>query len=220
MAEHSGGTNWLGLGLLAAGAWVVWEYLSGGFNAPATTSTATAQPGTTSTMNQAGQSTSVSTAPSSTAAPSSTIENVANQLSQMAGTVSASADQWNYYYARAFGQGLDKQYGFNFDSVYGPVGSGGVRPSGTMTALSFLMTAAAALPGGLPGLSGLGSQISHFPGRILPQAGSMAYLNNHPLPYTPSFNLRGFRGLGALVQASGFEKALWAGRTIQSSRVR
>ena len=89
-----------------------------------------------------------------------------------------------------------------------------------MGALTFLQIAASAKPGGLPGLSGLGSAIARFAGPWIPSYGNMIYMAHHPLPYTPTFNLRGFRGIGAFTQASGMEKALWQQGQIRSNRIR
>lgn len=214
---HEGGTNWVGLALLGVGAYFVYEWwVSSSTTATATTGTATATPGTT----QAGTTTSVSTAPSTTTAmPSGTMQTLALNMEQVLNSSSANADQWNWAVARILGQGLDQKYNFAFDSVYGSVVNGVRNNGATMSALTFLQLAASAV-GGLPGLSGLGSAIARFPGHFFNTTGNMIYLAHHPLPYTPTYNLRGFRGLGAFTQASGFEKALWAGRPLRSNRIR
>jgi hypothetical protein len=64
------------------------------------------------------------------------------------------------------------------------------------------------------GLSGLRS-IQTFPVPALNTAGNMIYRAHHPLPYNPTYRLA---GLGALTQPSGFERALWAGRSIRIGR--
>jgi hypothetical protein len=50
----------------------------------------------------------------------------------------ATADQWNWAYRQVTGQGLDEQYGFNFDVVYGPVAT---RANDSMTAIGFILRA-------------------------------------------------------------------------------
>ena len=219
MAQHDGGINWTGLILLGVGGWLIWDWLTA--SATPVASTATAQPGTTPTMNQSGQVTSVSTASQTTPPPSGTMQTLAQNMVNTLGTTNATADQWNFAYAKIMGQGIDKQYGLNFDSVYGPITSAGVRNNGaTMTALTFIQLAASAHPGGLPGLSGLGSAIARFSGRWIPSYGNMIYMAHHPLPYSPTYNLRGFRGLGAYTQASGMEKALWQQGHLRGNRIR
>ena len=136
---------------------------------------------------------------------------LAAQMATQLGMTTANADQWDYAFQAIMGQPIDKKYGFSFDTVYGPIVNG-VRASGQMTAMGFLLTAAAAVPGGLPGMSGFGT-ISRFPGPKYTTLSNMISQVQHPLPYALSYNLRGFRGgMGAFVATTGFERALWAGR--------
>lgn len=218
MAEESGISKVLPWVLVGVGAYLVYEwYVS---STTATTTGTAATPGTTATMTAGSQPTSVSTAPSSTPAqPSSNIVSLANSMVQYLGQSTASADQWNYAFSHLMGIGIEVKYGLSFDGVYGPV-VGGVRRTGNMTATAFLQLAAASIPGGLPGLSGLSSAIVRFPGTW--GAGMLNTLTerHHPLPYALTYTLRGFRGLGAFTQATGFEKALWAGRPLWTNRLR
>ena len=138
---------------------------------------------------------------------------LAAQMQSTLGMSSATADQWDYAFQKIMGQPIDKKYGFSFDTVYGPLVNG-ARSTGSMSAMGFLLTAAAAVPGGLPGMSGFGT-ITRFPGPKYSTVGTMVTQLMHPLPYALSYNLRGFRGgMGAFTHASGFERALWAGRRL------
>lgn len=179
-----------------------------------TTASSTTTPGTTTTMQQSGSGTSVSTAPTSTpnatAQPSGTMTTLANNMAQAIGMTTANADQWNYAFNQIMGQGIDAKYSLNFDQVYGAVVNGKRNNGATMSALMFLQLAASAKGGSLPGLSGFG-RIAQFAGPRYQTTGNMLYQAHHPFPYQPSFNLAGMKGMGAYTQASGFERALWAG---------
>lgn len=187
------------------------------------TTASTPQPGTTSTS----QPTSVSAAPPSTPAPlppappaKTSIVNarrgMASQLEAAISMTTANADQWNYAYNQVTGQGADARYGFNFDAVYGPVVNG-ARSSGTMSADVFLQMASGA-SGGSGSRRGLGF-IANFPGARFSTVGNMLYLVHHPFPYSPTYNLKGV-GLGAVTQATGFEKALFTNQRLRSNRIR
>lgn len=215
MAEESGLSKVLPWVLVGVGAYLVYEWYVA--STTTTTTGTAATPGTTSTMTAGSQQTSISTAPPSTPAqPSANMTSLASSLTQYLGMATASADQWNYAFSHLMGIGIDTKYGLDFGRVYGQV-SGGVRPTGNMSALAFLQLAAASLPGGLPGLSGLSSAIVRFPGSW--SAGMLNTLTErqHPLPYALTYRLR---GLGAFTQATGFEKALWAGRPLWTNRLR
>jgi hypothetical protein len=188
-----------------------------------TTSPTQQAPGTTSPS----QPVSVTAVPAPTAAPPAststpTPSSLQTLAANMAGNINmtvASADQWNYAFSHVIGQNIDQKYGFSFDKVYGPItgpATKRVRNNGaTMSALMFLQLAAAAVPGGLPGLSGFGA-IARFSGPVINSVGNMIYQAHHPLPYAPTYTLR---GLGAVTQAMGFEKALFANHLLRSNRV-
>lgn len=197
------------LGLVAVGGYFLYEWL---FATPTGVVTSTPTPGTTPTQQQQGQGTSVTTSPSSTPQTATLMQTLADNMAATANMQMANADQWNTVLRQITGWGVDNK-GVNFDAVYGPVVSG-ARQSGNMSAMLFLQLAAGSLKGGLPGLGGLGA-IANYAGRMISTTGNMLYAAHHPLPYTPSYNLRGFRGLGAYTQATGFEKALLAGARIQ-----
>lgn len=213
--DESGISKILPWVLVGVGAYLVYEWY---VTSTATTTTATGTtPGMTPTMTAGGQPTSVSTAPSSTPAqPSSTMTALANNLTSVLGMTSASADQWDFAFSKIMGQAIDQKYGLSFDGIYGPV-VGGLRRTGNMSALVFLQLAAASVPGGLPGLSGLSSAIVRFPANWGAGALNTLTERQHPLPYALTHRLR---GLGAFTQATGFEKALWAGRPLWSNRLR
>ena len=177
----------------------------------------TQTPGTTS----AGPSTtSVSTAPTSTTnaappTPAATPLPTAQDLQNALNTGTASADQWNYAFRQLTGYGIEQLYGGNFDAIYGPIGANGTRSSGTMTATAFLNAPKAA------GLSGLGSgfgrigNIATFYTPVINPMANMVYRAQHPSPY----RLPVGGGMSGLTQATGFEKALWAGGWVRSRRV-
>ena len=125
----------------------------------------------------------------------------------------ANADQWNYAFRQVAGQGADQAYSFNFDKVYGPVVNG-ARPSGAMSAEVFLQMASNGR-----GMSGFGA-IAQYASPALLTQGNMIYMAHHPFPYSPTYTLRGLKGLGGVVQASGFEKALFARQPLMSNKLR
>lgn len=185
-------------------------------------SASTQAPGTTS----ATQTTSVSSAPGTTPNPpapqptSSLVPSkgirggaLALQMQNAIGMSIATADQWNYAYGQVNGEGVDAQYGFNFDAIYGPVVNG-ARSSGTMTAVVFLQKAQTAIGGGT--LSGL-SAIAQYAGPAIATQGNLIYQAHHPFPYTPTYTLR---GLGAVTAPTGFESALFARQPLRSNRIR
>jgi hypothetical protein len=126
----------------------------------------------------------------------------------------ASPDQWNFAYRELTGYGIEQLYGGNFDAIYGPIQSNGQRPTGNITAQAFLTlpVAKGIAPGGM---SGFGA-IARFYTPVVNPMASMVYRAQHPSPY----RLPVSGGMGALTQATGFEKALWAGGFIRSRRVR
>ena len=179
-----------------------------GITAPAPAPAAT--PGTSPAT--AGQPTSVSTAPATTVSTPSAMVTLAANMQQAIGTPTANPDQWNNAFQLVMGSPADLKYGFSFDAVYGPAAQ---RAPQQMSAMMFLQLAAAATGGNLPGLSGLG-RIQRFPGSSIRSVGSMATVAHHPLPYVPSY--AGFHGIGAFTKATGFERALLAGRPVRLLR--
>ena len=204
------------------------------------TAAATTTPGTTSSGQVA--TTTVSTTPTTTAtttgstAPSttttattaaSTPQPTAADLQNALNLSLASPDQWNYAYRELTGYGIEQIYGGNFDAIYGPIGANGQRPTGNITAQAFLNLPTAK---GLAqtALSGLGNYrrgfgrmgaIARFYTPVVNPMASMVYRAQHPSPYRLPVS-GGMMGLGAVTQATGFEKALWAGGFIRSRRVR
>lgn len=175
----------------------------------------TPTPGTTA----AGPATtSVTTAPGTTpappplppSAPQPTAADLQNALNQ----TTASADQWNYAYRQLTGYGIEQIYGGDFGAIYGAVGSDGTRPTGNITSQAFLNLPAAK---GLSatGLHGFGA-IARFYTPVVNSMSSMVYRAQHPSPYRAPMG----GSLGALTQATGFEKALWAGGFLRSARIR
>jgi hypothetical protein len=121
-------------------------------------------------MQQTQQPTSISTTPPTTptiiyvqtptptsAPPVSVLTQ--QMISLVGNALTATADQWNWAYTKITGQGVDQQYKFNFDTVYGPIVPGApaasARSSGMMTPNDFLARAQAATPG----MSGIGRMI-------------------------------------------------------------
>lgn len=199
------------LGLVAVGGYFLYEWWVGQQAAAATTTTPT--PGTTPTMTQAQTPTSVSTAPTTTPATTTTTTGTAaptatdlqNQLNQTL----AGADAWNYAYAQLTGVGIDRRYGFSFDQVYGSIVNG-VRNNGQLLTANAFLTMPAAFGFTTPAkLSGLGAIAQFYTPVVAPQ-GSMIYRAQHPSPYRYPM-----AGLGAFTQATGFEKALWGGRSLR-----
>ena len=66
------------------------------------------------------------------------------------------------------------------------------------------------------GMHGMGA-ISVFEGRPVTTAGNLLYMAHHPMPYAPTYALR---GLGGVTQAMGLEKVLFAGQGLRSNRIR
>lgn len=210
------GKTILVLGVVGAGAYLLYEWWAGQQAAASTPTTGSGTPGTTPTMQQTQQPTNIGTTPPSTTpptpAPSGTMTTlVANMQQQLNGKTTATADQWDWAFSNIMGQPIDVKYGINFDSVYGPAVNGVRNNGATMSGLMFLQLAASAKGGTLPGLTGFG-KIAQYAGPRYFTAGNMIYQIHHPFPYQPSFNLR---GMGAYTQASGWERALWAGRRLR-----
>lgn len=175
----------------------------------------TPTPGTTA----AGPATtSVTTAPGTTPAPpplpSSAPQPTAADLQNALNATTASADQWNYAYRQLTGYGIEQIYGGDFGAIYGAVGSDGTRPTGNISAQAFLNLPSAK---GLSatGLHGFGA-IARFYTPVINSMGSMVYRAQHPSPYRAPMG----GSLGALTQATGFEKALWAGGFLRNARIR
>jgi hypothetical protein len=125
----------------------------------------------------------------------------------------ASPDQWNYAYRQLTGYGIEQLYGSDFDTVFGAI-TNGARPTGSITADAFLSLP---LSRGLvkkSSISGLGT-IARFYTPVVNPMSSLVYRSQHPSPYR--FPVSG--GMGAFTQATGFEKALWAGRFLRSNRI-
>jgi hypothetical protein len=178
---------------------------------------APATPGTT----QATQPTSVSTVPTTTVtttAPSTpaVTQPTAADLQKALNLTVATADQWNYVYAQLMGYGIDRVYGFSFDQVYGPVVNG-VRNKGALITANAFLNAPGLFGFTRQGkLSGLGL-LQRFYGPTVTTIGNMIYQAHHPSPY--GMGVRRL-GMGALEQATGFEKALWAGQRLRSNQYR
>jgi hypothetical protein len=126
----------------------------------------------------------------------------------------ASPDEWNFAYRQLTGYGIDQLYGTDFDTIFGAVQSDGTRPTGSITGDAFLTLP---LSRGLvkgSSIKGLGT-IARFYTPVFNPMSSMVYRSQHPSPYR--FPVSG--GMGAFTQATGFEKALWAGRFLRSNRI-
>lgn len=182
---------------------------------------AAATTGTPGTTAAGPATTSVSTAPSTTQSapklPPSTPQPTATDLQNTLNTSTASADQWNYAYRELTGYGIEQIYGGNFDAIYGAIQSNGQRSTGNITAQAFL-NLPVAMGLSASGLSGFGRMgaIATFYTPVLNPMSSMVYRAQHPSPY----RLPVGGGMSGLTQATGFEKALWAGGFVRSRRVR
>lgn len=207
-------------------------YLSATFSAPAT-GTAAAQayqiitaanagtlgqvtqtPGTTA----AGPATTtVTTTPGTTPAPpalpSSSPQPTAADLQNAMNTTLASADQWNFAYRQLTGYGIEQIYGGSFEAIYGALAADGTRATGNISAQAFL-NLPSAKGMSATGLHGIGA-IARFYTPVINPMGSMVYRAQHPSPYRAPMG----GSLGALTQATGFEKALWAGSFLRSARI-
>lgn len=179
------------------------------------------QPGTSAATGQP-TTTSVSTAPQTTApappAPPSTPQPTAADLQNALQMTVAAPDQWNFVYRQLTGYGIEQIYGGNFDAIYGPIGANGQRSTGNISAQAFLTLPAAKgiSPTALSGFGRLAA-IAQFYTPVINPMGSMVYRAQHPSPYRlPSVG----GGMGAITQATGFEKALWAGGFLRSRRIR
>lgn len=207
--------NWSGTGGMSAAQVQIYQAIQA-FLSGATTQTQTPAPGTTSSNQPTNiGTTSGSTTSGSTSSTSPTTiptPSIATAMANAIGMQTANADQWNYAYNQLMGQGADAQYKFNFDKVYGPVVNG-VRWSGTMSAQVFLQMAQNGA-----GMSGLGT-IVRLAGPALTTQGNLIYQAHHPFPYVPTYTLRGLGAMGAMVQASGFEKALFTRQPMRSNRL-
>lgn len=212
------------------------------------TATTTTTPGTTGANQVTSVSTTPpTTPPPPPPAPQPTITRLpvtfragmsamASQMQTKINMTMANADQWNYAYNAITGTDISTAYGFSFDTVYGPVVNG-ARSSGNLTAQAFLNMAEAAAtqkpasstsgsttPTGTgivlhprgSNIRGFGS-IATYPGPRYTTTGNMIYSIHHPYPYVPSYSLK---GLGAVTQPMGFEKALYAGIPLRSNKVR
>lgn len=177
--------------------------------APGTTSSA--QPTTVSTAPSTTPTSTGTTAPTTVALPQPSVADLQSAINM---TV-ATADQWNYAYKQLTGYPIESLYGANFDAIYGSVGSDGTRPTGNISANAFLTLPAAKGLAAKTSLSGLGA-IRIFEGLPVNTTGNMLYLAHHPLPYHPTYTLK---GLGAITQATGFEKALFAALPLRSNRI-
>jgi hypothetical protein len=182
----------------------------------ATTSTVT--PGTSASGPAV---TTVSTAPTTTTpappAPPSSPQPTAQDLQNALNLQVASPDQWNFAYRQLTGYGIEQIFGGNFDSIYGSIGANGQRPAGNISAQAFLnMPVALGISAGaLHGIGRMGA-IAQFYTPVVNSMASMVYRAQHPSPYRLPMG----GSLGALTQATGFEKALWSGGFIRSRRVR
>lgn len=186
---------------------------SGQTGATSVSTAPTTTPGTQSTTNTGG-STTASNAPPATPLPS------AADLQSAARITSGSADQWNFSFRQLTGYGIEQIYGGNFDAIYGSVQANGQRSTGQITAQAFLTLPAAMglTRTAVGGMSGFGA-IARFYTPVVNPMASMVYRAQHPSPYRLPVS-GGMSGLGAVTQATGFEKALWAGGFIRSRRVR
>lgn len=176
-----------------------------------TPGTTAAGPATTTVTQTPG------TTPAPPSAPPSTPQPTAADLQGALNTNLGSADQWNYAYRQLTGYGIEQIYGGDFGAIYGAVGSDGTRPTGQITAQAFLNlpSAKGISATGLHGLQGFGA-IARFYTPVVNPMSSMVYRAQHPSPYRAPMG----GSLGALTQATGFEKALWAGGFLRSARIR
>lgn len=188
---------------------------SGQTTATSVSTTPTTTPSTQSTTSTGGSTTSN--------APPATPQPTAADLQAAANASTASADQWNYYYRQLTGYGIEQIYGGNFDAIYGSIQANGQRSTGQLTAQAFLTLPAAMglTRTAVSGMSGLGrlAAIARFYTPVVNPMASLVYRAQHPSPYRLPVS-GGMSGLGAVTQATGFEKALWAGSFIRSRRVR
>lgn len=178
------------------------------------TSVTTTTPSTGSASSTGG-STSGSNPPPATPLPSA-----ADLTSAAKGASTQSADQWNYYFRILTGYGIEQIYGGNFDAIYGTIQANGQRATGQISAQAFLTLppAMGLTRTAVSGMSGLGA-IARFYTPVVNPMASLVYRANHPSPYRLPVS-GGMSGLGAVTQATGFEKALYAGGFIRSRRVR
>lgn len=192
------------VGAVGVGAYLLYEYLvSSCKTTPSGSFCSLVAPGTTSSTSGTGTNTGTTS--------SSTIQlPTAAQLQTTGNTTMSSADGWNAVFTQLFGMPIDQFYGFSFDKVYGP------SPRGNISAQAFLQ-----LPltfGATPAkqsLTGLGAFVN-YQGPIPFSRANMLFGSHHPIPYGVTYTMR---GLGAFTSPSGFEKALFAGRPLRTSRV-
>lgn len=174
-----------------------------------TPGTTAAGPATTTVTKAPGTTPAPPALPPS--APQPTPADLQNALNNQ-GT--ASADQWNYAYRQLTGYGIEQIYGGDFAALYGAIGSDGTRPTGNISAQSFLnMPSSKGISA--TGLHGFGAIARYYTPVVNPMS-SMVYRAQHPSPYRAPMG----GSLGALTQATGFEKALWAGGFLRNARIR
>lgn len=173
-----------------------------------TPGTTAAGPATTTVTTTPG------TTPAPPSSPPSAPQPTAADLQNALNATTGSADQWNFAYRQLTGYGIEQIYGGDFGAIYGAVGSDGTRPTGNISAQAFLNLPSAK---GLSatGLHGFGA-IARFYTPVINSMGSMVYRAQHPSPYRAPMG----GSLGALTQATGFEKALWAGGFLRNARIR
>jgi hypothetical protein len=137
-------------------------------------------------------------------------------LQNALGQTLASPDQWNFAYRQLTGYGIEQIYGGDFGAIYGSIQSDGTRPTGNISAQAFLsMPAGTATKTIGSRRSSLGA-IARFYTPVVNPMASMVYRAQHPSPYRLPMG----GGMGALTQATGFEKTLWAGSWLRSNRIR
>lgn len=174
---------------------------------------ATQAPGTTSS-GQTTQTSVSGSANTSTAAQAAMPQPTAADLQKVLNASTGTADQWNWAYHQLTGYGIEQLYGADFDVIYGAADSSGVRSTGIITAGAFLQMPLNKGLKRVASLSGLGA-IARFYTPVVNSMASMVYRAQHPSPYRFPVG----SGLGAFTQASGFEKALWAGRFLRGNKI-
>jgi hypothetical protein len=202
MADHGGGLNQiLTIGAVGVGAYFLWQWWQQ--QQAGTTTVTPPPPGTTTSQQKSQGTTSVSTSPSTTPTGIQT----KNTITQIIDAMNAAGDdptknhsvwQFNYYWTKVTG----------VSPAPDPTQVLPGNPNAT-TQLIDINTWWAGMQ--KAGFSGLGAHL-RYPGPYQRQVGNMIFGAQHPLPYAPTYTL--FSGLRGFTQASGMEKALWAGTPV------
>lgn len=170
-------------------------------------------PGTGAGSGQPSQ-TSVTQTP----APSAMPQPAAADLQKVLNANTATPDQWNYAYRQLTGYGIEQLYNTSFDAIYGPLDSNGQRSAvgnaGVMSPDAFLSYPGAKGLTRTTSIKGLGA-IARFYTPVINPMSSMVYRAQHPSPYRFPVGT----GMSGFTQATGFEKALWAGRSLRGNKI-